>query len=74
MAAIRDGVMRLMINGNATELKDGLTVAGLLQELDIQMGRVAVEVNLHIVKKDDYDATFLNDGDSVEIVNFVGGG
>jgi sulfur carrier protein len=35
---------------------------------------VAVEVNLSIVKKVNYKEHILKDGDSVEIVNFVGGG
>ena len=66
--------MELTINGKETEVKDGLTVSGLLKELDIESARVAVEVNLNIIKKVNYDAHFLSDGDSVEIVNFVGGG
>ena len=37
-------------------------------------GRVAVEVNLIIVKKADYDKYALREGDLIEIVNFVGGG
>ena len=66
--------MKLTINGKETEMKDGLTLSGLLKELDIDSARVAVEVNLNIIKKVNYDAHFLSDGDSVEIVNFVGGG
>ena len=66
--------MKLTINGKETEVKDGLTLSGLLKKLDIDSARVAVEVNLNIIKKVNYDAHFLSDGDSVEIVNFVGGG
>lgn len=66
--------MKLTINGNETDIKDGLTVAGLLASLQIEPARVAVEVNLNIVKKCDYENQELNDGDTVEIVNFVGGG
>ena len=66
--------MKLTINGKETEVKDGLTLSGLLKELDIDSARVAIEVNLNIIKKVNYDAHFLSDGDSVEIVNFVGGG
>ena len=36
--------------------------------------RIAVEINGHIVPKSKYDTTVLNDGDTVEIVGFVGGG
>ncbi len=66
--------MRLKINGEIVENVQAVTVMGLLEELKIDPGRVAVEVNLVIVKKIDYDRINLNDGDSVEIVNFVGGG
>lgn len=66
--------MKLKLNGTESEVKDNLTVAGLLQELKIEPKGVAVEVNLNIIKKPDYDNCQLKDGDSVEIVNFVGGG
>jgi sulfur carrier protein len=65
--------MRILLNGEESETGRN-TVAGLLEELDITLGRVAVEVNLKVVKKDEYGNTPLKDGDSVEIVNFVGGG
>ena len=66
--------MKLTVNGNQSEHSDALSVEELLNELDIEPGRVAVEVNLNIVKKANYQEHFLKDGDSVEIVNFVGGG
>lgn len=66
--------MTLKINGDDTECSDGLTVAGLLESLKIQPARVAVEVNLKIVKKADYDTHILKNDDAVEIVSFVGGG
>ena len=66
--------MRLKLNGNISEVEDGITVAGLLKDLKIEPAGVAVEVNLQVIKKCDYDKCVLKDGDSVEIVNFVGGG
>ena len=66
--------MKLMINGNETELSDNLSVSGLLKNLEIEPARVAVEVNLNIIKKNDFQNCVLKDGDKVEIVNFVGGG
>jgi len=66
--------MKLVINGKEMELNDGLTVTGLLESLEIDSGRVAVEVNLKIIKRCDFGEQKLNEGDSVEIVNFVGGG
>ncbi len=65
--------MRISINGDIKETNQR-TVAGLLDELGITSGMVAVEVNLKVVKKSDHQDTALKEGDSVEIVNFVGGG
>jgi thiamine biosynthesis protein ThiS len=66
--------MKLRLNGSLTEFRDNATVSELLKELKIEPRGVAVEVNLEIVKKQDYHKRILNDGDSVEIVKFVGGG
>ncbi len=66
--------MRLKVNGNIVDDLKAATVAELLDEMKVNSGRVAVEVNMMIVKKADYDLFSLKDGDTVEIVNFVGGG
>jgi sulfur carrier protein len=66
--------MKVILNGEKKDIKEYLTVMGLLEELKIEPARVAVEVNLSIVKKVNYKEHILKDGDSVEIVNFVGGG
>lgn len=66
--------MKLKLNGTDSEIQGGITVAGLLKTLQIEPGRVAVEVNMQIIKKCDFSGHILKDGDSVEIVNFVGGG
>ena len=66
--------MRLTINGEATDTIRAATVQELLHELKIAPGRVAVEVNLNVVRKAEYETYKLSDGDTVEIVNFVGGG
>ena len=51
-----------------------MSVSALLASLDIDARRVAVEHNLVVVKRARYDDTIVNEGDDVEIVNFVGGG
>ncbi len=65
--------MRLRVNGEeyATEQD---TLSRLLKEMEIIPERVAVEINMTIVKRKDFEQLRLNDGDSVEIVYFVGGG
>jgi len=66
--------MQIVLNGEKTEQKDGLSISGLLTQLGIGLERVAVEVNLDIVPKARYDSHLLSDGDRIEIVHFVGGG
>lgn len=65
--------MRLEVNGKEYST-EGDTVMQLLKELDIAPERVAVEVNLKVIRRSDFENYLLKDGDSVEIVNFVGGG
>jgi sulfur carrier protein len=66
--------MNITLNGEIKTVPDSLTVMGLLEFLKIQQQRVAVELNMEIVKKDRYPSTALKEGDSVEIVSFMGGG
>jgi sulfur carrier protein len=64
----------ITLNGDPYDLGGPLTVAELLAQLDIDARRVAVEHNLAVLKRDAFDRTVVREGDSVEIVNFVGGG
>lgn len=61
------------INGEQLD-KAGKTVAEMLAEMNISGQRVAVELNEDIVPKASYSETVLKDGDTVEVVRFVGGG
>ena len=66
--------MRIRLNGDAHELAGPLSISALLAALGVDPRRVAVEHNLVVVKRTAYDSTAINDGDEIEIVNFVGGG
>ena len=65
--------MKIRINGEERQT-DRRTVSELLEELNILPGRVAVEVNLKIIRKVDYNTHSIMEDDNIEIVNFVGGG
>jgi thiamine biosynthesis protein ThiS len=65
--------MKIRLNGEEYDTKAG-TVSSLLEEIDIVPERVAVELNLKIIKKDKYDRTDIKEGDEIEVVSFVGGG
>jgi thiamine biosynthesis protein ThiS len=64
----------ITLNGDSVEVAGPLTVSELLAQLDIDARRVAVEHNLTVLKRATFDTTAVQDGDVVEIVNFVGGG
>jgi thiamine biosynthesis protein ThiS len=64
----------IRLNGDPFELAGPLSISALLQQLNVDPRRVAIEHNLDIIKRDRYDSTMINEGDEVEIVNFVGGG
>jgi sulfur carrier protein len=66
--------MQIHLNGEQYNGPEAMTVAELLERLDIQSARVAVELNLDILPKTEYAATQLKEGDQVEVVHFVGGG
>ena len=66
--------MTIRLNGDSHELPEPVTVSGLLRTLEIDARRVAVEVNLSVIKKTAYDTLVIGDGDEVEVVNFLGGG
>lgn len=66
--------MVLTINGEPRDFPDGLTLAALVAQLGMKADRVAVELNLEIVPRGNWEATQLEDGDKLEIVHFVGGG
>ena len=66
--------MTIRVNGKPHEVEGPVTISALLAELGIDPRRVAVEHNVTVVKRDRYASTLINEGDEIEIVNFVGGG
>lgn len=66
--------MKIVLNGDPLDVPGPVTIAGLLERLEIDARRVAVERNLVVLKRALFDTTEISDGDQIEIVNFVGGG
>lgn len=66
--------MTVTINGERREVPDGIAVAALLELLGMPRERVAIERNLTILPRTDWNATQVQPNDSFEIVHFVGGG
>ena len=66
--------MTIQLNGEPFEVNGPVTITALLDLLDIDARRVAVEHNAIVVKRDAYPRTTVGEKDQIEIVNFVGGG
>ena len=67
-------VIALTINGQPRSFPAPLNVAGLIEQLELQGKRIALERNGEIVPRSRFGAMELNDGDALEIVVAVGGG
>jgi len=66
--------MRILLNGEARDVPAGLSVLALLEHLEFVDGPVAVERNREVVPRAEHPQVYLQEGDVLEIVHFVGGG
>lgn len=66
--------MKIVLNGEDRDVRDGMTLDALLAELGVTGEMVATEVNLGIVTRAERGGRKLVAGDRVEVVSFVGGG
>ena len=66
--------MQLIINGEKKDFENEITLKDLLKELNLEDKVMAAAVNMNIVKKDNWSKFNLNDGDKLELLDFVGGG
>lgn len=67
--------MNVVINGEAAEVADGISVTKLLTDRQVKMPEtVTVELNGDILDRDAFDSTIVRDADAVEFLYFMGGG
>ena len=66
--------MQIIVNGERRQVPDETTAWQLIQMLELQSRRLAMEVNAEIVPRSRYVQYRLNHGDSIEIVHAIGGG
>jgi len=66
--------MQILVNGERRDATLGTTVDDLLRELEIRSDRVAVEVNLEVLDRQEFARRGLQEGDRIEIISFIGGG
>jgi sulfur carrier protein len=64
----------IQLNGENYTIEGDSRLVALLDRLKMRRGRVAVEINQAVISRAQYDAIELKPGDTVEVINFVGGG
>ncbi|MFY4844435.1 sulfur carrier protein ThiS [Aliarcobacter butzleri] len=66
--------MKIIINGENKEFTDNLTLSDIIKNLQVENKVMAAAVNMNIVKKQDWNSFIPKENDSIELLNFVGGG
>ncbi len=66
--------MLVQINGKQKEISTGMTIKELLDQLQLDPVSVVVELNRTILRADDLTEQTIQEGDSLELIRFVGGG
>lgn len=67
-------MIEITINGDPHKIKQGQNLVEMLQDLNLDPTKVAIERNLEIIPKTTYQDVKLMAGDRLEIVHFIGGG
>ncbi|MDR2520875.1 MAG: sulfur carrier protein ThiS [Bacteroidales bacterium OttesenSCG-928-I14] len=67
-------MITIKLNGENKEIQKNLTIQKFLQKNNINFDEVVIEHNLNIVKSAKFNDIILNEGDSIEILKFIGGG
>ncbi|MDP3300353.1 MAG: sulfur carrier protein ThiS [Sulfuricurvum sp.] len=66
--------MKIKVNGEEREVAQATTLEQLIHSLGLESKVMAAAVNMEIVKQDAWNQAVLNDGDTIELLDFVGGG
>ena len=66
--------MHIKVNGETREVSENTTLLELIRSLGIEAKVMAAAVNMQIEKQDGWTSAVLHEGDTVELLDFVGGG
>ena len=69
-----EATIHVRLNGKEREVSAGHTVRSLVESLELRPALVVVELNREILARDTYDEVPVREGDTIELVHFVGGG
>jgi len=67
-------MLQVRLNGKDRQVEEGHTVRSLLESLELHPSLVVVELNREILERQAYADVAVRDGDTIELVHFVGGG
>jgi sulfur carrier protein len=66
--------MEIIFNGKPYQLQSNITIQELLDQMRLDCLQVVVEYNRNIISRQRLADTFLSNGDTLEVIHFVGGG
>ncbi len=66
--------MRITLNGQEQNFSAPLTIAELVEKLELEAEKIAIDCNAEVIARNAYVKTHLQEGDTVEIIHFIGGG
>ena len=66
--------MKIIVNGQSKDFNENITLLEVLQKLELEGKVMAAAINMDIVKQGNWNTHILNDGDKLELLDFVGGG
>lgn len=66
--------MEIKVNGEMREMAEGSSMLDLIRSLRLEERVMASALNMEIVKQDAWKDTLLKEGDTIELLDFVGGG
>ena len=66
--------IKIRVNGKLSSINDNLSLLNLINHLKIPLKKVAIELNLEIVDKNNLKKINLKNNDKIEVVHFIGGG
>jgi len=66
--------MNITVNGQPEDVSEAITIQFFLERKKLKVDQVIVAVNDDVIEVDKYVETSLSDGDTIDLMSFVGGG
>ena len=67
-------MITIYLNGEAHDIPAEIDLVRLLEFFSLPSKRIAIELNKTVIRRPDWPATIIQEGDKLEVVHFVGGG